>query len=125
MPRRSRPSSRPPEGAGERGAATVLGAFLAAVLLTVTVALTAVASAVVARHRAQAGADLAALAAALMLPEGSAPACGQAATVLRSMRIPLADCAVEGLDVIITATVPVRLGRWQLGTARAGARAGP
>ncbi|MFN8101514.1 MAG: Rv3654c family TadE-like protein [Mycobacterium sp.] len=125
MPRRSRPSNRPPDPAGERGAATVLGAFLAALLLTVTIALAAVASAVVARHRAQAGADLAALAAALLLPAGPAPACERAATVLHSMRIQLADCAVERVDVVVTATVPVRLGRWELGTARAAARAGP
>ncbi len=102
-----------------------MGAFLAAVLLTVAITLSAVASAVVVRHRAQAGVDLAALSAALMLPGGSAPACARAATVLHSMRIPLADCAVERLDVIVTAAVPVRVGRWQLGTARAGARAGP
>ena len=66
-----------------------------------------------------------ALAAALLLPAGPAPACERAATVLHSMRIQLADCAVERVDVVVTATVPVRLGRWELGTARAAARAGP
>lgn len=69
-------------------------------------------SAVVARHRAQAVADLAALAAA---------ACIQAAAVARAMRVDDIGCVVDGLDVVITARVPVVVA----GTARATARAGP
>lgn len=103
----------------------MLGAFLASLLLTVTVALTVAGSAAVARHRAQASADLAALAAAAALPQGPGPACRRASDIVHSSRVPFTQCVIDGLDVIVTVAVPVRLGRWEVGTARAGARAGP
>lgn len=80
-------------------------------------------AAVVARHRAQAAADLAALAAAARLPAGRESACAQAAAVARAMRADDAECAVHDLDVVITVEVAVSAGGW--GTARAAARAGP
>lgn len=92
-----------------------------AVLLTATGAGAYVGSAVVARHRAQAVADLAALAAAARLTSGTQSACASAAVVGRRMRVDDIRCAVDGLDVIITARVPVAFG----GTAGAAARAGP
>ena len=61
-------------------------------------------SAVIARHRAQAAADLAALAAAARLTEGVEAACGQATAIAHEMRVGLADCAVDGLDVVVTIT---------------------
>lgn len=82
-----------------------------------------VGSAVVARHRAQAAADLGALAAAARLPSGAHTACLAARTVASTMRATLRGCDVERLDVVVSVTVgPVgRLG----GTASAVARAGP
>ena len=73
-------------------------------------------SAVVARHRAQAAADLAALAGAARLPEGAEAACGRAAVIADAMRTVVADCAVDDLDVVITV---------KAGKAQAAARAGP
>ncbi len=73
-------------------------------------------SAVIARHRAQAAADLAALAAAARLTEGVEAACGQATAIAHEMRVGLADCAIDGLDVVVTI---------HAGPARAAARAGP
>jgi len=78
-------------------------------------------AAVLARHRAQSVADLAALAAAARLPAGPAAACAQATVVARATRVGDTQCAVHGLDVVIT--VEVAVSRW--GTARATARAGP
>ncbi|MGB8388131.1 Rv3654c family TadE-like protein [Mycobacterium sp.] len=94
---------------------------MVAVLLWVTGAGVCLGSAVVARHRAQAAADLAALAAAARLPSGVGAACARATAVAREMRIDDARCEVDDLDVVVTVQVVVVFA----GTARAAARAGP
>lgn len=94
---------------------------MVAVLLWVTGAGAYVGSAVVARHRAQAAADLAALAAAARMPAGGTAACAQATAVAREMRVDGVQCRVDDLDVVVTAEVAVVIA----GTARAAARAGP
>lgn len=94
---------------------------MVAALLWLTGAGAYVGSAVVARHRAQAAADLAALAAAGRLPAGVAAACARATAVTRAMRVDEARCAVDDLDVVVTVQVAVAFG----GAARAAARAGP
>jgi secretion/DNA translocation related TadE-like protein len=94
-----------------------------AVLLAFTVGGVYVGSAVIARHRAQAAADLAALAAAGRLAEGADAACAQASVVAQAMRTAVTRCVVEDLDVVVTVEAPVALGVW--GPARAAARAGP
>lgn len=93
------------------------------VLLTVAGGSAYLGAAVVARHRAQAAADLAALAAAARVPAGAEAACAQATTLARAMRVGIAGCAVDDLDVVITVEVAMPGGRW--GNAQAGARAGP
>jgi secretion/DNA translocation related TadE-like protein len=87
-----------------------------AVLLTVTTGGFYIGSAVVARHRTQSTADMAALAAAMGLPEGAVLACGHASEIARTMKVDLAACDVDELDVVVTV---------QAGPARAAARAGP
>ena len=94
---------------------------MVAVLLCITGAGAYLGSVVVARHRAQAAADLAALAAAAALPSGVAAACGRATAVAREMRVDDARCRVDGLDVVVTARVRVAF----IGMAQAAARAGP
>jgi secretion/DNA translocation related TadE-like protein len=96
-----------------------------AVLLAVTVGGAYVGSAVIARHRAQAAADLAALGAAARLVAGTDAACAQASAVAGAMRTVIADCVVDGLDVVVAVEATVVLGAWGAGLARAGARAGP
>lgn len=96
-----------------------------AVLLALTAGGGYVGAAVVARHRAQAAADLAALGAAVRLAAGSAAACGQAAAVAHAMRSAVIDCTVDGLDVVVTVEVSVALGAFGVHPARAIARAGP
>jgi secretion/DNA translocation related TadE-like protein len=94
---------------------------MVAVLLCVTAVGAYVGSVVVARHRAQAAADLAALAAAARLPSGAGAACARATAVARQMRIDDVECRVDELDVVVTVGVPVVFA----GVARAAARAGP
>ena len=95
------------------------------VLMALTVGGATVGSAVVARHRAQAAADLAALAAAGQLTAGPQAACASAASLTAAMSATVAACSVDELDVVVTAAVTVRLGRWGVHVARASARAGP
>ncbi|WP_369830179.1 Rv3654c family TadE-like protein [Mycobacterium sp. E1747] len=90
------------------------------VLLCVTGAGAYLGAVVIARHRAQAAADLAALAAAARLPSGAEAACAHATAVARRMRADDAGCAVDGLDVVVTVRIAV-FGR----AASAAARAGP
>jgi secretion/DNA translocation related TadE-like protein len=90
------------------------------VLLWVTGAGAYLGAVVVARHRAQAAADLSALAAAARLPSGAHAACARATEVARRMRIDDARCDVDDLDVVITIQVAVFAA-----TATAAARAGP
>lgn len=96
-----------------------------AVLLAITYGALHVGSAVVARHRAQAAADMAALAAAGLIPAGLPGACDKAAVLTRAMGADLSGCAADGLNVTVTvdAQLPLRLG--VSGPARAVARAGP
>ena len=94
---------------------------MVAVLLCVTGAGAYLGSVVVASHRAQAAADLAALAAAARLPSGAVTACARATAVAREMRVDDAECGVDGLDVVVTVQVAVAFA----GAARAAARAGP
>jgi secretion/DNA translocation related TadE-like protein len=94
-------------------------------LMSIALGVMVFGTAVVARHRAQAAADLAALAAAGRLASGSAAACATAAAVAGAMRSTVTSCRVERLDVVVGVDISVRLGRWGVGSARALARAGP
>jgi secretion/DNA translocation related TadE-like protein len=96
-----------------------------AILLVTTIGGVSVGSAVIARHRAQAAADLAAVAAAMHLADGTGTACVRASVVARAMRTAVTQCVVEDLDVLVTVETSVPLGRIAVGPARATARAGP
>lgn len=105
------------------GSATVLAAFMVAALVIVTTGGVWIGSAVVARHRAQAAADLSALVAAQRIPAGPAAACLSAEALARAMGAVLVDCAADGLDAVLTVSVAsaAPIG----GPALAAARAGP
>jgi secretion/DNA translocation related TadE-like protein len=96
-----------------------------AVLLGVAVGGVYVGSAVIARHRAQAAADLAAVAAAGHLADGTGAACSQASALARAMGTAVTQCVVEDLDVVVTVEAAIALGGIGVGPARATARAGP
>lgn len=109
----------------DSGSATVW--VLGAGLLVTTLGLTCVlaVSATAARHRAQAAADLAALAGARYAALGPATACAQAATVVRDNGATLTGCHLDGLDLVVDVSVPVAGAPAGLDTATATARAGP
>jgi secretion/DNA translocation related TadE-like protein len=96
---------------------------MVAVLLSITCGAGYLGAAVVARHRAQAAADLGALAAAARLAGGPEAACAQATVVAEQMRTRAADCVVDDLDIVVTVEARLVVGGW--GSARAAARAGP
>ncbi|KLO28097.1 helicase [Mycolicibacter heraklionensis] len=98
-------------------------AAMVAVLLSVTGGGFVLGAAVIARHRAQAIADLAALGGAGRVPAGPATACAQATMLGSRMHAGEMTCTVDGLDVVITVAMPVP--GWRLSPARATARAGP
>jgi secretion/DNA translocation related TadE-like protein len=81
-----------------------------------------VGSAVLARHRAQAAADLAVLAAAARVPAGAQVACAAAQAITTAMQATLRACDVSDLDVTVavTAGTGLRIGPQAQATARAG-----
>ncbi|MDF0529577.1 hypothetical protein P0W64_02985 [Tsukamurella sp. 8F] len=83
-----------------------------------------VATVLCARHRAQAAADLSALAAAASVidPEG---ACGAASTIAVANGGEMASCTVDGLDAVVVVHVPAAFALFVAGAATASARAGP
>ena len=109
----------------EAGFATLVVLGLAGALLAFGGLLASLGAVAVARHRAAAAADLAALAAAGHLLEGTGRACGAASAVARGQRATLLSCTSDGTTVTVVAEVrpPGPLGR--LGAARSIARAGP
>ena len=112
--------------AGDRGSATVWVLALSGVLALIGAATVLVGAAVVARHRATAAADLAALAAAGRAVLGDPSACSVGERVAQQNSAELIDCTVgEGAVVDVTVRVRVRLGRLGNFSARAMARAGP
>ncbi len=78
-------------------------------------------SAVVARHRAEAAADLAALAAAVGVVDGERAACADARWVVERMGGVLRSCRLSGWDALVE--VDVAFGPF--GSAAGRARAGP
>jgi secretion/DNA translocation related TadE-like protein len=96
-----------------------------AAVLAVSLGAVYVGCAVIARHRAEAAADLAALAAAGRLAQGTEAACAHASEIAQAMQTRIADCVVDRLDVIVTVDVSVALGRIAAGSAHGIARAGP
>lgn len=98
---------------------------MVAVLVTITAGAVYVGVAVAARHRAQSAADLGALAAAQRLVSGPDAACTWARAVVAAMSAETVSCETADLDIVVVVDIPVYLGRFGMGTARAMARAGP
>jgi len=110
---------------GERGSATVVGVAAVLVVLAVFAVAVQLGAAVITRHRAEAAADLAALAAAARVIAGPAHACASARRVTDRMAVRMEGCELDGWEVTVRveASPPGLLGRF--GTSRATARAGP
>ena len=120
---RRAPGGRPGRLAGDEGSASVWGIALLLPVVLAVIAATDTAAGVIARHRASAAADLAALAAARRLPEGSVTACAWAARVARANDVGLSacDCGVLACQVTTTLRLPRLGGTVAIGRARAGA----
>lgn len=123
----SRPESRPEScpgssaGRGQAGSATIYVLAFAVALTTLAVVVAGFAGVAVAKHRASAAADLAALAGA------SAPgdACAVAATTARHNGARVTDCAEQGSDVVVVVGIVARAPFGLRPLVRARARAGP
>ncbi len=109
----------------DRGSATVWSAMAMAALVAVTGVVLQLGAAVGARHRAEAAADLAALAAAAHAVEGPDAACATAAVVTGGMHVTLASCLLEGWDAVVEVDAVGPAPIAALGSAHARARAGP
>lgn len=112
---------------GERGGATVLVVAMAGVLLFVMVGLGAAGGLVTAQRRAQAAADLAALAGASALAAASGPtdACAAADRVAGANAAVLDACTPDGPAVRVAVSVPGPDVPWREVRVTAEARAGP
>ncbi|HEY0572658.1 MAG TPA: Rv3654c family TadE-like protein [Pseudonocardia sp.] len=107
------------------GVATVWAAGGMAVVLALTAVGVNLGAAIGSRHRAEAAADLAALAAASHAGDGETPACAHGARVAEGMSARLVSCRLSGWEARVELEVrpPLSLGGW--GIARGRARAGP
>ncbi|MBF6355669.1 flp pilus-assembly TadE/G-like family protein [Nocardia higoensis] len=110
---------------GDKGAATVFACIALVGLIAVTSMLVNFGAVVVARHRAQAGADLGALAAAGVLDNGTDHACARAAAIVRRMGGSVTACEVVGWEVTVSVEGNVSAGVLGDRIVRASARAGP
>ncbi len=108
-------------GRGEGGAATILVVAMAGVLMFVMTGLAAAGGLVTAQRRAQAAADLAALAGASRLDE----ACAEAGEIAAANTAALEVCRVDGRDVTVEVSVPGPRVPWRDVRVSAEARAGP
>lgn len=110
---------------GDRGAGSVLLTAVVAVVLSAATAALALSGALVTRQRADAAADLAALAGAQALLRGG-DACVTAGRVAAVGRARVVACEPMGTSVyvVVEAALPGVLGRLDMPPARARARAG-
>jgi secretion/DNA translocation related TadE-like protein len=109
----------------DRGSASIWLLAVGLVLVAMGVAGAAIGAATVARHRAQAAADLGALAGAARALDGPAAACGRATEIAGANGGRVVDCLLDGFDLILTVEVSVTPVPPVTRTASASARAGP
>lgn len=111
---------------GEAGFATVVAVGLALVVMVVTAAVGAAGVVVATRHRVEAVADMAALAAAKHASGGPDEACAAARRLTEQEHVALLECRLDGMDAVVTTglAAPGRLASLGLvhGQARAGRR---
>jgi len=112
-------------GGTDDGVATVWAAITVAVVVAVLAAMLGMVAAVGGRHRAEAAADLAALAAAAHAVRGEAEACGRAARAATGTGGRLVLCRVRGGEAVVEVEVALRVAVLGGVTARGRARAGP
>lgn len=110
---------------GDSGSGTVLAVGAIGAIVAVMALLLQVGAAVSTRHRAEAAADLGALAAAAYALDGEEDACGRAGVVASRMGGVLAECRLDGWAAVVSVTVDGPVSLVGLGSARGVARAEP
>ena len=110
-------------GASERGAASLLAVVMVGVLALLTSVLGMTASLVVDHRRAQAAADLAALAGAVELGRGG-DGCAVAASIAAANAATLSTCTSVGTEVLVTTLITGPRWRDWVGRVEGRARAG-
>ncbi|MGW6729877.1 Rv3654c family TadE-like protein [Nocardia sp. NPDC055029] len=111
--------------ARDAGGATAFACLALAGLIALTMVIGQMGVVVVARHRAQAAADLGALGAASVLAEGAEAACAEAVEVARRMGERVRRCTVAQWDVVVAVEANASFGVFGVRTVSAAARAGP
>jgi secretion/DNA translocation related TadE-like protein len=109
----------------DRGAATIFVLAVGLVLVAAGIAGAAVGSARIGRHRAQAAADLGALAGAAQAIEGTEAACGRAARFVAANSGRVTSCEVHGLEIVVRTEVTITPLPGLTRHVEAAARAGP
>ena len=109
----------------DRGSVTIWAATLAGLALLGSSAAVLYGSAVAGRHRAEVAADVAALAAAVHVPDGAASACAVGARIAADNGGSLRSCEVVGDEVEVVVSRRVRVSGLGAFAAVARARAGP
>lgn len=109
----------------DAGLATVWAAAGVAVLMGALLVGLHLGAAIVARHRAEAAADLAALAAAGLGARGAPAACARAEDIASRMSGRISRCELSGWDAVVEVEIPVPGGLPGAGVATGRARAGP
>ncbi|MEU9018141.1 Rv3654c family TadE-like protein [Actinomadura sp. NPDC048394] len=96
-------------GRGDRGSGTIWVVAFMAVIWVGGVVAVGVGGVRAARHRGDAAADLAALAAAARVADGAADACGRAEEIARRSGARMVRCRVRGENVDVSVTVALRV----------------
>lgn len=104
------------------GVATITACLVLAALFMATLLIAHVGTVIVARHRAQAAADLSALAAAGGLVAGGDAGCARAEELARRMRARVKSCTTVEWDATVTVTIAILLGPLGARTVSATAR---
>jgi secretion/DNA translocation related TadE-like protein len=119
--------TRVEQGAGDEdaGFATIWAAGVIVVVLAVMLVGVNLGAAASHRHRAEAAADLAALAAASHASDGEAAACAYAARVVEGMASRLVACRLSGWDASVETEVRAALMFGLGGAASGRGRSGP
>jgi secretion/DNA translocation related TadE-like protein len=108
-------------GRADRGSASIWLLGIGLMVVTLALMLTTAGTALIARQRAQAAADLGALAGAGLIVAGERSACDRAHELVTANGGRMLTCQPDGLELIVTVEVAVA----GLGAAQASARAGP
>ncbi|MGW4737632.1 Rv3654c family TadE-like protein [Nocardia xishanensis] len=122
---RSKGSDRSRKERGERGGATVFACVALIGLIAAALMIGQVGMVVVARHRAQAEADLAALAAGGALEGGAEAGCKAGEEVARRMGSRIKECRIDGWHATVAVARNIPMGLFGVRTVHAVARAGP